>query len=103
MADGIDFSKVDAAFQQLADTDEGQAALDGLAAALDGVLAVAADLNDEEQHYVLVHLVNQREDGPATDDELFQVPDAKPVARFRILSAVPTDSALALQRATISP
>ena len=88
MAD-INFSKVDAAFQSLADSDEGQKALDQLSQALDAVGGATSDLNDEEQHYLLVHLVNQRDAGPATNDELFATTDTRTVSGFRILTAVP--------------
>ena len=98
--DSVDFKKVDAAFQHLADSDDGKAALQGLSDAIDGVAAQVSDLNDGELHYVLVHLVNQREAGPATDDELFRVADgAQVTSGFRILRAVPAEPQLALQRA----
>ena len=64
MADkyGIDFKRVDAAFQQLANTDKGAAALEQLRKAHDAIGdAVKPKLNQFELHYLLTNLTEQRE------------------------------------------
>jgi hypothetical protein len=62
MAYNIDFKKVDSAFQHLADTPEGNKALDQLAKALDQVQETTegSKLNESEAHYLLTNLVKQR-------------------------------------------
>ena len=63
-ANGIDFTKVDAAFQHLADTPEGNAALEQLKKSLDHVgTQVKPHLNNSELHFVLTNLVQQRQGG----------------------------------------
>ena len=59
----LDFKKIDAAFQHLADTAEGNAALDSLHKALDGVGKQAHGLNENEVFYLLTNLVQQRQGG----------------------------------------
>jgi len=94
----VDLRNVDAAFQHLADNDEGNAALKELSEGLSAVAAQTSDLNDDELHYLLVHLVNQREDGPATNDEVFTTADSRLASGFTILRAVPAETTLALSR-----
>lgn len=65
MADySIDFKKVDSVFQRLADTREGNAALEQLSKALDGIGGHAKELNSHELHYLLTNLVKQRDQAP---------------------------------------
>lgn len=64
MADkySIDFDKVDAAFQQLASSDKGGAALEQLRAAHSAIGdALKPKLNQYELHYLLTNLTEQRE------------------------------------------
>jgi hypothetical protein len=56
----IDFAKVDSAFQQLASAPEGNEALANLNSALDAVGQQSGDLNEDEVHYLLTNLVQQR-------------------------------------------
>lgn len=57
----IDFDKVDAAFQKLAGSPEGDKALSALSQALDGVSRAAGEgLNKQEAHYLVTNLVQQR-------------------------------------------
>jgi hypothetical protein len=61
----IDFTKVDQAFQHLADTAEGNAALTRLGEALDHVGgSLKPALNPSEVHYLLTNLVQQRHAAP---------------------------------------
>jgi hypothetical protein len=92
--DTVDFAKIDTAFQQLAASDQGTRALAALAAALTDVTNVASGLNSAEAHYLLVNLVNQREQGPAVQHQPLSVSDARAVSGFKILTAVPAENAL---------
>jgi hypothetical protein len=92
--DTVDFAKIDAAFQQLTASDQGTGALAALSAALTGVTNVASDLNSAEAHYLLVNLVNQREQGPAVQHQPLSGSNAQAVSGFKILTAVPAENAL---------
>lgn len=60
----IDFNKIDQAFQHLADTPEGNAALDQLRKALDHIgSTVKPQLNGLELHYLHSNLVQQSQGG----------------------------------------
>lgn len=56
----IDFKKVDAAFQRLADSKEGNAVLEDLSRAFD-VVGKQSKLNPYETKYVLSNLIEQRQ------------------------------------------
>jgi len=97
MADySIDFKKVDAAFQKLADSKDGNAALDGLAKALDNVGAQSGQkLNTHELKYLLTNLVEQKQ-APGAQGPGFLTPttgvarvSARVQSGFLIKTAVP--------------
>jgi hypothetical protein len=89
MADySVDFKKVDAAFQHLADSPEGNAALDTLSKALDDVGKTAQGLNEHEIHYVLTNLVQQRQGGFGANVKS-SAPAVKIKSSFLIKTAVP--------------
>jgi hypothetical protein len=59
----IDFKKVDAAFQHLADSKDGNTALETLSRALTDVGKQSPGLNEHETHFLLTNLVQQRQGG----------------------------------------
>ncbi|MDT7808079.1 MAG: hypothetical protein QOJ70_1892 [Acidobacteriota bacterium] len=62
----IDFKKVDAAFQHLADNKDGNAALDQLSKALDHLGgSLQPKLNAYETKYLLTNLIEQRQGAQA--------------------------------------
>jgi hypothetical protein len=93
VADNIDFAKVDAAFQHLADSPEGGTALDQLAKALDHVASNAKpQLNRAEAHFLLTNLVQQRSApfGPGlVGAGVAKAGNAKTRSGFFIKTAVP--------------
>ena len=84
----LDFKKIDATFQHLADTPEGNAALEGLHKALEGVSKQAHGLNENEVHYVLTNLVQQRQGGFGANIKTAAA-GAKIKSGFLIKTAVP--------------
>lgn len=89
MADySVDFEKVDAAFQHLADSDEGNEALAQLSEALEAVGRQAERLNEHEVHYLLTNLVQQREPGYGPQVNVSQTRGTKSVRGFLIMTAV---------------
>ena len=90
MADyAIDFAKVDAAFQQLADTNEGNQALEKLQQAIQGI-GKQAQLNEHEVHYLITNLVQQRQGGFGPNiKEASATRGARVKSGFLIKTAVP--------------
>ena len=89
---GIDFTKVDHAFQSLVDSPEGSAALEQLQAALDRIgSAVRPQLNRHEVQYLLVNLVQQRQgaQAPGIVSSAPSVKSARVKSGFLIKTAVP--------------
>lgn len=84
----IDFSKVDKAFQSLADTKEGNASLEQLRKALDNVASsVNPQLNEQEARYLVNNLVQQRVGGFSAGI-LKEVEGARKVSTFILKTSV---------------
>lgn len=81
----IDFGKVDAAFQQLANDKQGQAELSAFAAALDTLRKAMPTLNEYEAQYVASALLHQRVGVPSNIE---RTANLKTVSGFVIKSAV---------------
>lgn len=83
----ISFKKVDAAFQNLADDERGQAALREFGQAIERLEKSLPDLNEFEAKYLVASLVEQRK-GAHSSTQLKDVGRAKEVHGFVIKSAV---------------
>jgi hypothetical protein len=84
----VDFKKVDSAFQHLADSPEGNKALENLNSALNQVSKTAgSDLNSNETHYLLTNLVQQKQGGTGSA-ALAAAPGARVKSGFVIKTSV---------------
>lgn len=82
---GIDFNKVDAAFQATADTTEGQALLKGLSKVIDAFGAgPGKGLNSHELKWLVAGLVDQHDFGTNRTEAV----NSRKIGSFTILTAV---------------
>src|SRR5262245_27287428 len=85
----IDFAKVDAAFQKLADTATGNDALEGLNRAILNINRQFTELNENEFHYLITNLVMQRQGGFGPNIKSSETGGARIKNGFLIKTAVP--------------